>query len=47
VGKFEKMVYEDGQPHFLKIGRLSWNDERAGPDQKIVYPAGLLGSLYS
>jgi hypothetical protein len=25
--KFEKM------PHFLKIGRLSWNDERAGPDQ--------------
>jgi hypothetical protein len=45
--KFEKMVSEDGPPHFLKIGRLSWHDERVGTDQKIVYPAGLLGSLYS
>jgi hypothetical protein len=25
----------------------AWNDERAGPDQKKVYPAGLLGSQYS
>jgi hypothetical protein len=39
--KFEKM------PHFLKIGRLPWNDERADPAQKIVYPAGLLCGLYS
>jgi hypothetical protein len=27
--RFDKAVYEDGEPHVLKIGRLSWNEERA------------------
>lgn len=27
--KFEKAVYEDGSERSLKIGKLSWNDERA------------------
>lgn len=27
--KFEKAVHDDGTPHPMSIGRLSWNDERA------------------